>query len=156
MPTTSTIPPALKHLLKRHKTCVLRLSRETKIPRERLVKIYETGNFTGPELHALLAVLDPPLVNYLAAALGWSRAEYVVTRLQLQIGIINQAGKRNKQRNVVNVYVNPAFHVTRVAEPDTKALGGSPQRWEQPPMQPGGVVRQIGPVGTVQELGKAA
>ena len=168
MPRTSTIPPALQQLLKRLKTCVLRLSRDTKIPRARLVEIYENGDPTVPEQLALLVVLGPPLVDYLAAALGQRCAERMVTRLQLQIGFINQAGKRNKQHNVLNVYVNPVFNVTQVAEPHTKALAQSPQRWEQPmqpggvvrqlgqPMQPGGQVRQIGAVGAVREVGRAA
>jgi hypothetical protein len=94
-------------------------------------------------------------VDYLAAALGQRCAERIVTRLQFQIGFINQAGKRNKQRNVVNVYVNPVFHVTHVAEPHTKALVQSPQRWK-PSMQPCGQVRQIGVAVVVRELEKAA
>lgn len=158
MPTTSTIPPELKQLLKSLKTCVLDLHRKTKISHARLVEINETGNPTQTELYALLKVLEPPLVDKLAAALGKRCADQIVNGLQMQIGIVNQNGYRNKQRNNLNYYSHNHvhLHVTVVSEPEPKALVYSPQNWEAQQVQPGGQVRQIGQSSAVRELERAA
>jgi len=155
MPKTSTIPPGLKLLLKQLNTCLLKLHRNTKIPRARLVEIYEKGDPMGPELYALLAVLGPPLVDFLAAAMGQPRAEKVVTSLQIQIRLINQGGSFNRQNNVVN-HNNFHLHLTIVNAPAPKALGGSPQRWDAQRVQPGGQARQIGQPLAVLVLERAA
>ncbi|MDO7853186.1 hypothetical protein [Hymenobacter convexus] len=162
MPRKSTIPPALQQLLKRLGTNVLRLSRKTQIPRARLVEIYETGELTQSEMYALFKALGPPLVDYLTAALGRQCADRMVNALQMQIGVVNQNGYRNKQRNNLNYHNHKHLHlhVTVANEPEPKALGGAPQRWEQQPVQPGGQVRRLGqpmqPGSQVQQIGAAA
>ncbi|GAB3726175.1 hypothetical protein GCM10027594_07820 [Hymenobacter agri] len=158
MPRKSTIPLGLKQLLKLLKTCVLRLSRETKIPSARLVEIYETGDITQAELHDLLRALGSPLVDYLAAALGRMCADRMVTGMQMQIGVVNQTGYGNKQRTKLenHHHHHQHIHLHVMNEPEPRALGASPQRQQLQPGHAGGVVRQLGPVGAGQDVEKAA
>lgn len=157
MPTTSTIPPELKQLLKSLKTCLLDLHRKTEIPRARLVEINETWDPTQAELYALLKALGPHLVDNLAAALGKRCADQIVNGLQMQSRIVNQNGYRNKPCNNLNYYNynHVHLHLTGVSEPEPKAMIYSPQNWEAQQVQPNGQVRQIGQSSAVRELERA-
>ena len=154
MPRTSTIPPGLKQLLSQLKHTVATLSECTGIEPARIIQIYQEGKPTLRELFCLVTVLGPALASYLAPALGADLARLVAH--SVQIGLFNQGGAYNTQHNVVNNYVNVTVNVNHVVEPQTRAVVHSPQRPALQPMQAGGVVRQLEPVGAGLEVGRAA
>ena len=163
MPATSTIPPALKVMLKVFSTNLTKMSKHTRIPRARLIELFQTGVYNNGELYALQECLQKEF----AAAFYRSS----------QRGNFNQAGTGHRQKMTI---INNINHITNnntvviqgpptAEEPEPTALVALPQRWEHrpvlpggvvrqlgQPMQLGGVVRQIGASGAAQKLGRAA